>query len=114
MKILFLCTLLVALVGCKSTPQSIAIKSEGVIITSVDLGMKGWATYVNAGKATQQQVDTVKSAYNTYYNAQLIAESALTMYIQTGSTNATTINATSAEVSVAETALLNILNQYIK
>jgi len=99
--------------GCSSLTTA-TIKSEGVIVTTVDVGMKTWANYVNSGKATQQQVDTVKSAYNTYYNAQLVAEGALEKMISTGSTNNVDINTADASVATAENSLLTIINSYIK
>lgn len=101
--------------SCHNTKvDSTIIKSEGVLITTVDTGMKAWALYVNAGRATQAQVNAVKQAYNTYYNAQLIAEAALTTYISTGSTNSADITGNATAVANAETALLNLLNTYIK
>lgn len=101
--------------ACKTTTIVPAtIKTEGVIITTVDTGMKGWAIYVNSGKATQSQVDAVHKAYDTYYNAQVIAETALVTYLSSGSTNGIDISSANTSVANAETALLNILNQYIK
>jgi (2Fe-2S) ferredoxin len=104
--------------GCQTKPAVVITQSEGVIINSVDVGMNTWALYVKAhvsdGAVTQQQLDTVKSAYTTYYNAQLIAKAALETYIVNGSTNTVDITTANTAVSGAETALLSILNQYIK
>jgi hypothetical protein len=101
--------------GCASTSQtSTVIKSEGVLITTVDTGMRVWATYVNSGKASQSQVDAVKGAYNVYYTAQLASEAAIEKLITSGSTNTADITTANTSVLSAETALLNLLNQYIK
>lgn len=98
--------------GC-STSQTTAIKAEGTIITTVDVGMKVWANYVNAGKATASQIGTVEQAYMAYYNAQLISEAALEKIVSTGSTNNVDITIANASVSTAEGSLLTLLNQYI-
>jgi len=104
--------------GCKTSPAVIITKSEGVIVNSVDVGMNTWALYVKAhisdGAVSQVQLDTVKSAYNTYYSSQLIAKAALEMYVVNGSTNTVDIATANQTVVTAETALLSILNQYIK
>lgn len=111
----FGCVLVTLAPGCKSPGvAATAIKGEGIIITTVDTGMKLWAVYVNVGKATQDQVDQVKKFYVTYYNAQLMAEAALQKYIATGSADPAEINAANAAVLAAQTPLLTILNQYIK
>lgn len=99
---------------CRPSVAPTAIKTEGVLVTSVDTGMKLWAIYVNSGKATQAQVDEVKKAYNTYYNAQIIAESALTAYVSGGITNAVDLSSVVSSSSAAQASLLTILNQYIK
>lgn len=114
MKIFLLCCAFVVLVGGCTTQQLAVIKTEGVIVTTVDTGMKGWALYVNAGKASPQQVAAVENAYNAYYDAQIIAENVLTNYIQTGGTNVLTLTQTSSAVQTAEASLLSLLNQYLK
>jgi hypothetical protein len=100
--------------GCKTqTPATTIYKVEGGIITTVDTGMQGWAMYVNQGHGTQVQIDAVKNAYNTYYNAQIVAKAALEQYMISGSTNTVSIATASLAVSGAETSLLSLLNQYI-
>lgn len=103
--------------GCKTPPAVIATKAEGVIVNSVDVGMNTWKLYVTAnisnGKVTQKQLDDVHAAYDTYYNAQLIAKAALETYIITGSTDMTAINTANASVAQAQVALLTLLNQYL-
>lgn len=99
--------------GCGTTPINATVKAEGVIIASVDTGMKIWADQVNAGKATQAQVDTIKTAYNAYYDAQMVAKAAIEKVIVNGSTNVTDIATANTSVSSAEVALLSVLNQFI-
>lgn len=103
---------LILIQGCGSTPVATANNAEAVVITSVNAGMSLWHDYVVQGKATQAQVDQVKTAYTTYYNAQLIVKAALEQ--ATTSTNAFDITNQTQAVTSAETALLSILNQYLK
>ena len=74
--------------GC-STPS--VVKTEGVIVTTVDTGMKTWALYVTAhlndGKVTQKEINDVQTGYQAYYNAQLVSEALLENAVSTGSTN---------------------------
>lgn len=103
--------------GCKTSQINTSIKSEGVIIVTVDTGMKIWAQRVNAGQATQAQVDTVKIAYNAYYSAQQAAKAAIEKAMVSSSTNSTSLTdiatANTAVVN-AENSLLSILNTFIK
>ena len=106
-------TAVIVVPGCKS-PTTTVVQAEGVLITTVDTGMKVWATYVNAGHATQAQVDKVKAAYNVYYTAQLAAQAAIEKVIENGTGSQSDVNIANAAVTAAEQALLQLLNQYIK
>ena len=102
--------------GCTTSQTSVAIKSEGVIITTVDLGMKAWAQWVNTGHASAVQVNNVENAYNAYYTAQETAEAALLLAVNASVTNAPSasdIQSANAQVATAEGTLLTLLNQYI-
>lgn len=99
--------------GCATTTTGKIIQSEGVIITSVDTGMMMWRDQVVAGKATQAQVDTVHKYYDVYYTAQLTAKGALEAYVAHTDTNEVDVVTANTAVANAETALLNLLNQYI-
>lgn len=99
--------------GCGSTPVATANNSNALLITSVNTGMTTWAGYVNSGKATQAQINAVKSYYNTYYNAELVVKAALETSVNTTNSNAADLATASSSVTVAETALLNMLNQYL-
>jgi len=101
-------------VSCKSTNTITTVTQvEGVVIKTVDVGMQTWRDYVVAGKASQAQVNTVMNAYNTYYNAQMIAKGAIEQYLATGSTNQADVAVANQAVSQAETSLLSLLNQYL-
>lgn len=101
--------------GCNTTPLNKAVKSEAVLITSVDTGMHVWYDRVIAGNATQNQVDTVKAAYVTYYNAQQIAKAALEKWAASGNpTDSAASVVANQAVENAKQSLLNLINQYIK
>lgn len=107
-----LCAFTASFTGC-GTPASNVYKAEGILITSVDTGMHIWADQVNTGHATQVQVDTVKTAYNAYYNAQMVAKAAFEKYIAAQTKDPTDITTANAAVAQAESALLSLLNQYV-
>jgi hypothetical protein len=90
------------------------VQSEGVIVTSVDTGMKLWSLYVNSGNATQAQVDQVKAAYVTYFNAQNAAKALLETATVSGSTNSVDLSTANTAVVTAENSLLAILSTYLK
>lgn len=99
--------------GCGSTPVTTANKANAIVITSVNAGMTLWKDYVNSGKATQAQINAVKSFYTTYYNAELAVKAALELSISTTNSNAADMANVNASVASAEKALLDILNQYL-
>lgn len=100
--------------GCSTTPTGKVVQAEGVIITSVDVGMKSWKDYVVAGKATQNQVDTVKKYYDIYYNAQLASKAALEKYVASKSADDLAATTTAnAAVTQAQASLLTLLNGYL-
>lgn len=120
MKLKYLIPLVAALLcgfatGCTTGANNIAVKSEAALIPSVNIGMSAWADRVNSGKATQAQVDTVKTAYEAYYTAQIAAKAALERSIASN-TPADEASATIAQNSMkeAQVALINLLNQYLK
>lgn len=103
--------------SCSTNATQTTIKAEGALITSVDVGMHGWATYVGQhtsdGKVTQAQIDAVKQAYNAYYVAQQVAKAAIEKQMASGSTNSVDVSLANTSVGQAEAALLTLLNQYI-
>lgn len=111
------CLVLVApigLTGCGSTPVQTVIKTNSVLIVTVHQGMLAWADYVRAGHATQNQVDTVKKAYNAYYDAEMILKATLEKVLAANATaTQADIDTANAAVNVAESSLISLLNQFI-
>lgn len=102
----------VAFTGC-GTVATTAYQVESVAIPSVDTAMKIWADWVKAGHATQSQVDQVKSAYNKYYDAQLVVKAALIKYLASKDTaSQTDLSTASAAVSAAEVAVIDLVKQF--
>lgn len=100
--------------GCATSTTGKIVQADGAVIPAVNAAMGTWATYVNAGKATPAQINTVQTAYNLYYTAQLAAEAALLSSTASGSTNTLDASAASTAVTNAETSLVNLINSYIK
>ncbi len=101
--------------GCGTNAPTKAAQAEQILIHSVNDGMATWATYVNAGKAKQSQIDTVHTAYNAYYSAQLVARATIEKAIaKDPSTSAADVTTANNAVTAAETSLLALLNQFIK
>ena len=105
---------MLAVAGCSTQAVNTSVTTERVLIASVNTGMNVWRDYVVAGKATQSQIDTVHTAYDTYYNAQQMAKAAIEKALAANNPNDPNIAVANASVAQAEQALLNILNQYIK
>jgi len=103
------------LTSCGTNAPTKAAQAEAVLITSVNAGMSQWASYVNAGKAKQSQIDTVKTAYNSYYAAQLIAKAVIEKAIAKDPTaTAEALNLSSQAVTDAENNLITLLNALLK
>ncbi len=100
--------------GCAKNPQAVIVAAEGATVKSVDQGMQAWRDWVVAGRATQQQVDAVKVAYNQYYGAQLGAKAALELWVSSNTPESQDA-ATKARQSaiVAEGALISLLTDYL-
>lgn len=101
--------------GCGTDATTKAVQADAVVISAVNPAMALWAKYVNSGKATVSQVTTVSNVYFTYYQAQLVASNAATVYAENPSTTAG-IAASNALVaaSLAQTNIINIVNQLVK
>lgn len=105
--------------GCGTTPVAKAVQGNSIIIYSVDSAMKMWSDYVNAGKATTVDIQRVKSAYMSYYNAQQINKAVIEKWLasQTATDSASyASDAALANTAVknAETALINLINSILK
>jgi cytosine/adenosine deaminase-related metal-dependent hydrolase len=90
--------LILALALACTTAQ--AYRTVGAAAVAVDTGMKAWADYVVAGKATPDQEAKVRAAYTKVQDAARIAKVAL----QAGSDALAP-----ADLSAAAAALLDLL-----
>lgn len=112
-------TLMFGAVGCQTTAGNVVAKAEGAIIISVDVGMQAWKDYVDAGYATQAQVDAVKAAYTNYYEAQKVAEKALVTYLETAQspvalTNKEILQKATEAASAASANLINLIHNFTR
>ncbi len=112
---LFALALLTAPVGCTTGINNTAVKAEAGVIPSVNVAMGVWKARVDAGKATQAQVDQVRAVYSTYYNSQLVLKAALEKSIASkvpGDIAAT--EAAQKAATDAQVAIVNLINQFLK
>lgn len=96
--------------GCGSTPASKAAQGERIVIHSVNDAMTEWAAYVNAGKATAQQIKDVQTAYDAYFAAQQVAKAAIEKLAVAESGGQAT---SPADVATANAAVTNAENTLI-
>lgn len=113
-----LLVLLAVAPGCKTPPDRVAVTSAETVVITVDAAMQAWREQVVAGKATQTQVEAVRSAYNKYYAASLVERDALRVYA-TANTNSVPLTFTTGlQTAVgaalsAKTDLLNLVTQFL-
>lgn len=102
-----------AITGCGSLGSS-AHKTETVTLPAVNTEMARWKSFVDAGKATQSQVDAVKAQYGDYYLAQLSAKSAETTWVNSKSAadQTTFVNATTT-ASTKGAAVIALIETYM-
>ena len=107
---------LLSVPACSTTANNRAVKTQQVIIPSVNIAMEQWAIRVRNGKATQAQVDGVTMAYNNYYSAQLMFKAALEKSILQSNATPTEIevNLAAASFEDAKEALLDTIKQFSK
>jgi len=112
---LFAVALITAPVGCTTGTNNTTAKVEAGVIPSVNVAMSLWKTRVDAGKATQAQVDQVRAVYSTYYNSQLVLKAALEKSIVSkvpGDIAAT--EAANKAAQDAQVAIINLIAQLSK
>lgn len=107
---------LLSVPACSTTANNRAVKTQQVLIPTVNIAMEQWSVHVNKGKATQAQVDTVKTAYQAYYTAQVTFKAALEKSINGTSTvvSETDVNLAARAAENAKTSLLFIISQLLK
>lgn len=101
--------------GCGTNAPTKAAQSEQVVITSVNVAVKQIVSAINAGKLTQKQCDTFKTAYVAYYDAQQVARAAIERF-NAADPKATAQDMADAQNAVnnAEMTLLGIVNGLLK
>ena len=82
-----ICVTVAGFVACSTNQATTAVNADALVIPSVNAAMTAWASIVNSGGATAAQVSAVSNAYSTYYNAQLAASNAASIYVANPSTN---------------------------
>ncbi len=104
-----------ALTGCKTPPQTITYRAEGVIITSVDTAMTAWADYVRTHPQTpQSQRAAVHKAYDKYYIAQKRAEAVLAVWVTDKSGATTNPPIVTTEVQAASEQVIATVKGFLK
>ncbi len=97
MMLAFACLAMVAIIGCQSTPQTIAYQSAGTAVVSVDTAMNLWGAYVAASHPSTNVELQVENAYEKYQAAVAVACDAGAAYAAASVTNSTT----AAQMSLA-------------
>lgn len=107
---------LLSIFGCGTTANNRAVKTEQVLIPSVNIAMEQWAEVVKKGRANQSQVDMVKTVYQNYYNSQILFKAAIEKSITQASSAPTEVevNLAAQAVEDAKAALLTLLSQLTK
>ena len=105
----------ITMVGCTTGTNNTTVKVEAGLIPSVNVAMSVWKTRVEAGKATQAQVDKVHALYDVYYNSQLVLKAAIEKSIVSKTpADEAAVTVAAASMKDAQTALLNLVNSLIK
>lgn len=101
--------------GCTTGTNNTTVKVESGLIPSVNVAMSVWKTRVEAGKATQAQVDQVHALYDLYYAAQLDLKAALEKSVVSKSpADEAAVTVAIAKSKASETTLLNTVNTLVK
>ena len=95
--------LVVSLISCAATPAQVAYRTVGLTVNTVDTGMKLWADYVVAGRATDDQQMAVRRAHDRYRTAARDIGVVL---------EATNTAPTPEQLSSAAAALIELIQQF--
>lgn len=99
--------------GCitTQTPDAVAYKTIATITTTVDSARQAWNSFVAAGHATVDEVNTVGQAYTKYQSAVALAQVATISYKTNPDSNS--LNAAITAVSDSSSALINVVNTFM-
>lgn len=109
LNILLIAACLVVTSGCASFEKN-AGKTLASVATSVDAGMKAWASWVVAGKTIPEQETKVKEAYRQYQLSMDIAKNAYVASSQTGDQNI--YNVAANALIQSSSSLLQLLQSF--
>jgi len=107
--------LLVAIAACQSTtPTTVAYKVEGSLIATVNTSMLAWADWVKSTNGvTVEQINLVQNAYETYYQAQLVARDAVNAYLAVNSPdNSNSVVEATSKVGQSGAALVSLIANF--
>lgn len=63
--------------ACTANALKVEYQTVGTTVKTVDLAMKTWASFVNAGSASDVQQQSVRDAYGKYQTALTLAQTSL-------------------------------------
>lgn len=89
-----------------------ALQTNGVVITTVDGAMTGWATYTQTHTVPPAEILAVSNAFVAYYNAEMIASN--TWVLAVSQTNYSLVETIQASLSANQTNLVNLINSFSK
>ena len=113
MKQLISLVALVWLVGCASTPETIAYRVIGSTTIGVDAAMNGWGDYVRVGKATPQDEVVVKKVYESYQQVMRTTKTVVMSY-KMGVADQTALEKALDAVEAAKNELVNLITMLRK
>lgn len=97
------------LIGCSTGAQQTTYRTSSITHASVRAAMGGWNQYVAAGKATIQDEQKVKAAYEKYRQAQLAVINIAQSYGRVGQIDPTTQDQFQAALDASGKALAELL-----
>jgi hypothetical protein len=89
-----------------------ALQTNGVVITTVDGAMTGWATYTQTHTVPPAEILAVSNAFVSYWNAEMIASN--TWVTAVSQTNYSLVQTITACVAANQTNLLNLIQSFSK
>ena len=96
-----------AILGCAS-----ALKVNGVVVTSVDGAMKGWAAWTQTHAVPDTQIIAVSNAYVSYYNSELVLSN--TFVVAVTQTNNSLLQTVTASATASAQNLLALIQSFSK
>jgi hypothetical protein len=89
-----------------------ALKTNGVVVTTVDGSMKGWAIWTQTHSVPDAQIIAVSNAYNAYYQSELVLSNSFVVAVT--QTNNSLLQTVTASARASEQNLINLIQQFSK